>query len=150
MEKYIITIGSGNSKYGLNAFDKALLASGIGDYNLVKLSSILPPHASRVEAVKLPRGSILHTAYSSYIEHCPGKTICAAIAVAKPKDESLPGVIMEVSGEFRDEIGEEIVTSMARISMESRSINEYDIQKEFISMITQEGSNCVIAAVSIW
>ena len=36
----------------LNAFDNALLAAGLGDINLVKVSSIMPP---KVEMIPLPR-----------------------------------------------------------------------------------------------
>ncbi len=150
MNKYIITKGCGTSKFNLNAFDNALLASGIGDYNLIKLSSILPTNCHQVDSVDLPKGSFLHTAYSCCIENHLGITISAAIAVAIPKDKRLSGVIMEASGNYNIRAAEKIVCSMIRISMETRGITEYEIQRESISMQTKEGCNCVIAAVSIW
>ncbi len=150
MDKYIITQGSGTSKYDLNAFDKALLDSGIADYNLVKLSSILPANCQKVNAVDLPKGSFLHTAFSKYVENRPGITISAAVAIAIPKDRSLPGVIMEASGDYDLETANEIILSMVRIAMEARGITEYDIEKDSISMKTKDGFNCVVAAVSIW
>lgn len=103
MDKYIITKGKGNSKYDLNAFDNALLDSGIADYNLVKLSSILPANCQKVDSVDLPKGSFLHTAFSKYVENRPGMTISAAVAIGIPKDRSLSEVIMEASGDYNQE-----------------------------------------------
>lgn len=150
IRKYIITKGSGSSDYVQNAFDNALLASGVADYNLVKISSILPPRSIYVNLIDLPKGSYLHTAYSSYIERCPGKTISAAISIAIPRESSLTGVIMEAGGEYDLDTAEDIVVEMGRIAMASRNIKEYDIQKAAISMRTIIGFNCVFAAVSIW
>jgi arginine decarboxylase len=150
MDRYIITKGSGNSVYNLNAFDNALLSSGIADYNLIKLSSILPAKCYRQYTVDLPRGSFLHTAFSTCVDNRPGITISAAIAIAIPQDKSLSGVIMEASGDYGIESVNEMVCTMARIAMEARGITEYDIEKESISMQTKKGFNCVIAAVSIW
>lgn len=150
MGKYIITKGSGSSIYELNAFDNALLASGIANYNLVKLSSILPANCHRVNSVDLPQGTFLHTAFSSRIENRPGIMISAAIAIAIPKDKTLSGVIMEASGDYGIKIAGETVCAMARTAMEARRIAEYHIEMESISMKTMDGYNCVFAAVSIW
>src|SRR5262249_17098555 len=50
--KAATTSGSAEGTTELNAFDNALLAAGIGNINLVKVSSILPPNT---EIVDLPR-----------------------------------------------------------------------------------------------
>ena len=150
MEKYIITKGSGNSDFDLNAFDNALLASGIAEYNLVKVSSILPPDCRRVSSVDLPKGAFLHTAYSRCIENRPGITISAAIAIAIPNDRTLAGVIMEASGNYGIDTADEVVCAMAKIAMKARGISEFEIQQESVSMRTKVGFNCVVAAVSLW
>jgi len=49
----------------LNAFDGALLAAGIGDTNLVKMSSIVPPACKRIDPVKLPGGALVPVAYAA-------------------------------------------------------------------------------------
>ena len=48
-KRFFLTSGSGEASTELNAFDAALLAAKIGDTNLVKLSSILPPRAEEIE-----------------------------------------------------------------------------------------------------
>src|SRR3989344_3563037 len=50
-----LTYGKGTGKTELSAFDAALWDAGIGDFNLITLSSVIPPD-SRVEIRKLPRG----------------------------------------------------------------------------------------------
>jgi len=41
--QFFMVAGKGDSEYALNAFDLALLDAGIGNLNLIKVSSILPP-----------------------------------------------------------------------------------------------------------
>lgn len=150
MGKYIITTGSGNSAYELNAFDNALLDSGIADFNLVRLSSILPTNSILTDSIDLPKGSFLHTAYSSYTSRRIGVTISAAVAIAIPADKFMPGVIMEASGEYDSDTIRSQVTAMAGLAMKARGISEFEIKMDSISTLTEDGYNCVIAAVSIW
>lgn len=83
----------------LNAFDHALLAAGVGDTNLVRLSSILPPSCVRVTPFKLPYGALVPVAYADMVSSRPGAVIAAAVAVGIPLDPTLPGLIMEHHGE---------------------------------------------------
>ena len=48
LERFFLTSGWGEASTELNAFDAALIKAGIGDTNLVKMSSILPPGAEEV------------------------------------------------------------------------------------------------------
>jgi len=150
MSKYLITKGTGVSTYSLNAFDNALLTSGIADYNLIKLSSILPANSERDSEVNLPKGSFLHAAFAYHCDDRVGIVISAAIAIAIPDDTTFPGVIMEASGEYEKETIEEIVEFMAKTAMDSRGISDYRIEKESISMTTETQISCVFAAVAIW
>ena len=92
---FCLVKGSGEERTLLNAFDKALLDAGIGDTNIVRMSSIVPPAARQVSSLDLPRGGLIPTAYAHIDSDMPGQIISAAIAVALPGDLSLPGVIME-------------------------------------------------------
>ena len=147
---YFMTEGYGCSEYALNAFDNALMNAGIGDYNLIKLSSVLPPNCKKADFVNLPAGSFLHTAYACHIEASIGNRISAAIAIAIPRDSSLPGIIMESAGQKKEcEVIKE-ACEMARNAMNARSISDFDIHKTSISVITKAGINCLIAVVAIW
>ena len=54
--KLSVTVGAAEGGSLLNAFDNALLVAGIGNVNLVKVSSIVPPG---VEIEPIPAGATL-------------------------------------------------------------------------------------------
>ena len=45
----------------LNAFDNALLAGGIGNINLVKMSSIMPPAVRVISMPRIKPGALIPT-----------------------------------------------------------------------------------------
>ena len=96
--KLAVTVGKAEGGSLLNAFDNALLAAGIGNVNLVKVSSIVPPG---VEVVALPRikaGALVPTAYAAISSDVPNETVAAAVGYAIPDDPAKNGVIMEFHG----------------------------------------------------
>ncbi len=97
-KRFFLTSGSGDGSTMLNAFDAALIDAGIGDTNLVRLSSILPPGSTETEAFTFPKGSLVPLAYAEYGSDRPGTRISAAVAVGIPQDIHEAGLIMECSG----------------------------------------------------
>lgn len=97
--KFFLVSGSSDGFSLLNAFDGALLASGVGDTNLVRMSSILPPGCAEIKPrpKALPQGALVPVAYASITCDVPGETISAAVAIGIPEDASLAGLIMEYS-----------------------------------------------------
>jgi len=93
--------GKGSSVNGLPSFDKALLDAGVGNYNLVRLSSILPAEHVWVQpqdiTSHIQEGSLLPTAYSTITSDIEGDVIVSTIGVGLPVDHSHVGVIMEYS-----------------------------------------------------
>ena len=124
---FFLSTGSADGGSVLNAFDRALLAAGVGDVNLVRLSSILPPGCEQVEPFELPGGSLVPTAYAEATSSNPGETIAAAVAVAVPENSSEPGLIMEHHGvcSLDDATGE--VREMALRGMRHRERPVADI-----------------------
>ena len=92
------TAGHAEGGTTLNAFDNALLAAGIGNINLIKVSSILPPEVPVVELPKIKPGALIPTAYAAMTSETPGETIAAAVGYAVPDDPAKNGVIMEYHG----------------------------------------------------
>lgn len=87
--------GVGEARTLLNAFDQALLAAGIGDTNLLRMSSIVPPGTRQRTSLTLPKGGLIPVAYAHIDSDQPGDIISAAVAVALPDDAEQAGVIME-------------------------------------------------------
>src|SRR3990172_8461489 len=87
--------GSAEGLTPLNAFDNALLAAGIGNINLVKVSSIVPPDVDIVPLPQIKPGAVIPTAYSAIESAARGELISAAVGYALPEDRLKAGVIME-------------------------------------------------------
>jgi len=96
--KFFLTAGKGEATTELNAFDAALLDAKVGNTNLVKLSSILPPRCEEIQPYELPKGSLVPLAYSDFTSSAPGTVISAAVAVGIPEDASEAGLKFLVDG----------------------------------------------------
>ena len=96
--KVSVTAGTAEGGTTLNAFDNALLQAGIGNINLIKVSSILPPEVPVIELPKIKPGALIPTAYAAITSETPGQTIAAAVGYAVPDDPAKNGVIMEFHG----------------------------------------------------
>lgn len=133
LENFIIVVGSGRGKTYLNAFDAALYDAGISKYNLIKVSSILPPGAKEQEKIELPSGSLLPIAYGNIESSEEGTLITAGVSVAIPKSEDEHGVIMEYSGYLSEEEAKKLLIQMAEDAMVMRNIPIGEIKVKTIS-----------------
>lgn len=111
---FALVKGASEGRTRLNAFDNALLNAGVGDTNLMRMSSILPPGAIQrdIEHIELPKGGLIPLAYASIDSTTPGRFISSAIAVGIPEDETEPGVIMEFEDHSKLDNVEAIVRQM--------------------------------------
>jgi arginine decarboxylase len=142
------TAGRAEGSTTLNAFDNALLAAGIGNINLVKISSIVPPEVSLIELPKLKPGALIPTAYAAMTSDVPGETVAAAVGYALPEDPAKPGVIMEFHGTTGREAAEKAVREMLEEAFEVRGepIRE---SRVFAVEHTVERVGCAVAAVAL-
>ena len=84
--KFFVTSGSAVSAVSdLNAFDIALIRAGIGEQNLVPVSSVIPVGAEQTEPKELPMGAVTHCVLA-HIRGSAGETVSAGIAYAFRKD----------------------------------------------------------------
>jgi arginine decarboxylase len=97
--KVFLTRGQGQHKEKLVSFEKALREAGIAPYNLVRVSSIFPPHCrlvSREEGLKLLKpGQILFVVLSENATDEARRLISASIGLAMPKDPKRYGYLAE-------------------------------------------------------
>lgn len=147
---YKIVSGSGESKFPLAAFDKALRNAGIGDFNLVKVSSILPAHCMYSEEITLAPGSIIYVAYAS-ITITKGENGQTAVAVATAANSDENGVIFETSSKKNLENCEILVENMCNEAMEERNRKIEKIKKSSQKIFaTSEMFVSAISAVVMW
>ncbi len=147
---YFIVSGSGSGLSELNAFDCALLDSGLGNLNLVRMSSILPPCAKKIEPYQISYGSLVPVAYASKISANIGETISAAVAVAFPTDKRLPGLIMEYSSSNKSaEMAEKQAIKMATDGIKSRGWKVDHVESISREMRVEKDFGAVFAAVTL-
>ncbi|MDD3977588.1 arginine decarboxylase, pyruvoyl-dependent [Methanomicrobium antiquum] len=89
-KKVFFTSGSGSHQDRLTSFEMALRKASIECYNLVEVSSILPPRCriiSRQEGIKeLFPGSIVFTVISRLSSNEAGSRITSSVGMAIPKN----------------------------------------------------------------
>jgi arginine decarboxylase len=145
--RYFLCAGTGEASQGLVAFDRALIEAGVGDVNLVKLSSIIGPGCGRVEAFTPSPGSFVGVAFARCVSTTPGQRIASAVAVAHPTDVLRASVVMEYSGEGIDrETAERKVIDMATEAMKSRGL-EVRAVESIGAEHTVSGAGATFAAV---
>ena len=146
---FFLVSGRAEGKTELNAFDHASLEAGVGDTNLVKMSSILPPSCVQIEAIELPFGALVPMAYASMESSTPGEEIAASVAIAVPQDPTLPGLIMEAHGVGTKDELEQRAREMAIHGLQHRN-------REFKAVLSASVSwtivdcGAVFAGVVLW
>ena len=99
--KVFLVRGKGQHREKLVSFEKALREAGIAPFNLVRVSSIYPPHCRYVgksAGLKLlTPGQILFVVLSENATDRPGELIAASIGMAVPDDPAHYGYLAEHS-----------------------------------------------------
>lgn len=109
--KIFLTRGVGVAGRKLTSFEFALREAGIERCNLVRVSSIFPPHCellSREEGMKLIRpGAITFGVLAEIATDEPGRLVASSIGLANPSDPEHYGYLSEheAYGQTADECG---------------------------------------------
>ena len=134
--KLFLTKGVGKHKERLTSFELALRDAGIASQNLVRVSSIFPPHCKlipRKEGVKyLNHGEVVFAVVAETSTHEPHRLIASSIGVAIPADRSTYGYLSEHHsfGETEDQAGdyaEELAAEMLATTLDV----EFDTDKSW-------------------
>ncbi len=120
-QKVFFTKGVGTHKDKLTSFELALRDAGIAKYNLVTVSSILPPFCENISKAKgipmLNDGEIVFVVLSRNESNEHNRLISASVGAAVPADRSQYGYLSEYHsfGETEDKAGdyaEDLAASM--------------------------------------
>jgi len=147
--RYALVAGAGDAESGLNAFDRALQAAEGGQFNLVKVTSILPPSAQPGDIANLPPGGIVFAAIGTETSHQHGLNIAAAVAIGVPEDPAEAGVIMEGHWHCPATEAEERVRAMALQAMVDRGLKVARIESA-VADHHVEHVGSVAAMVLLW
>lgn len=135
----------------MTAFDAAVLNAGIGNFNLVKVSSIVPPNCRREgappEALLTP-GSVVPCAFAHGTAKHGDQPVSAAIGVAVPESPDDIGVVMEIAVSSDEDEARRMVRSMCQESMEMRSLGVKEILLASAQARPPEDEDCFSVAVA--
>ncbi len=146
---YTLVAAGAAGKTRLTAFDKALLASGVGNLNLVRVSSILPPGAIYQERIDLSPGSLCPIAYGSITSGLAGQKIAACVGAGIRQGSF--GMIMEFSGECEREEAETVIRAMLEEAFANRDLPLDEVRVKSVEIVVPEGLvACAFAAVPLW
>ncbi|RMD87134.1 MAG: arginine decarboxylase, pyruvoyl-dependent [Calditrichaeota bacterium] len=135
------TKGVGKSKEKLTSFELALRNAGIAQFNLVRVSSIFPPHCrliSKKEGLKeLKPGQIVYCVLSECATNEPHRLIAASVGVAIPKDRSHYGYLSEhhsygqkedVAGDYAEDLAASMLATILGVDFDPDA--SWDQKKE--------------------
>jgi arginine decarboxylase len=120
-----LTKGVGQHKEKLVSFELALRHAKIAPFNLVRVSSILPPHCKIVSREKglqlLSPGQVVHCVIAEASSNEHRRLMAASIGVAIPKDRSTIGYLSEhhsfgedeeTSGDYAEDLAAQMLATI--------------------------------------
>jgi arginine decarboxylase len=139
--KVFFTKGVGRHKEKLSSFELALRDAGIEKYNIVNVSSILPPHCkiiSKQEGLKLLKpGQVLFCVMVREATNEPNRLVVSSIGCAVPADRSTYGYLSEhhgfgetdeKAGDYAEDLAAQMLAST--LGVEFNPDTSYDERKE--------------------
>ena len=143
--KIAIVTGKDEGPTKLNAFDNALSDAGIGDVNLIKVSSMLSADAEIQKLPKLKAGAMVNCVLSEVTSDNPGDMITAVIAVAIGNEL---GCVVETTGINKDT--DELIgkaEEMVRYMMEKRDVAIRELRVEFSTTTVKNIASAIASVV---
>jgi arginine decarboxylase len=141
-KQIFLTKGMGRHKEKLTSFEMALRSAGIEQYNLVRVSSILPPECkiiSREKGLKLlSPGEIVFCVMSENSTNESRRLTAASVGLAIPRDKKEHGYLSEHhsfgqneedAGDYAESLAAEMLATT--LGVEFNEDASWDEQKEY-------------------
>ncbi|MBD3184099.1 arginine decarboxylase, pyruvoyl-dependent [Candidatus Poribacteria bacterium] len=142
-KQVFLTKGMGRHKEKLTSFEMALRAAGIEKFNLVKVSSILPPRCKIVTKDKgvkeLSPGEVVFCVMSENCTNEPCRLIGASVGLAVPREKDSYGYLSEhhsfgeneqASGDYAESLAAEMLATTLGVDVFDEDAS-WDEQKEY-------------------
>lgn len=154
-KKIFLTKGVGKHRERLSSFELALRDAGIAACNLVRVSSIFPPHCKlipRATGLKaLSPGEVVFAVLSENSTREPHRLIAASIGLALPADRDAYGYLSEhhsfgeteaQAGEYAEELAAEMLATTLNVDFDPD--RSWDEKKEIYRI-----SNKIVRTINI-
>lgn len=140
-----ISHGTGEGPTPLAAFDAALREAGVGDYNLIVLSSVIPPESQIVIGRHEPPadefGRRLYVVLARAEAIIPGEAAWAGLGWAQGDDDR--GLFVEEHGESEQGVREAIHASLSAM-IEARGVTFGPIRDEIAGVVCRDVPVCAV------
>jgi arginine decarboxylase len=136
-----LTRGVGRDKEKLQSFEMALRNAGIAHLNLVRVSSIFPPHCKLLSKTaglkKLSAGGITYCVMSDNATNEPHRLLAASVGLAVPKDRDNYGYLSEhhsygqndkTAGDYAEDLAASMLATILGVPFDPNI--SYDEKKE--------------------
>ncbi len=143
-----LTKGTGDGPTTLAAFDKALFDAGIANFNLLRLSSVIPPASTilRLKDHKMPIegewGDRLYVVMAEYRTAEIGIEAWAGVGWVVEKDSG-KGLFVEHEGTNRDKVERDIQHSLEAL-MVTRGVDYGEINMELNGVMCEDEPVCAM------
>lgn len=152
--KIYVTSGIGYGATKLAAFDEALSKSGIANFNLLRLSSVIPPNTEIVALDgSIPRyegsewGDRLYTVYAEMRVDTPGQEAWAGVGWVQFGDDKR-GLFVEHEGHSEQEVRADIEKSLKGLLKNRNNTNDLEIKMLVIGAKCQDQPVCALVVAA--
>jgi arginine decarboxylase len=143
-----VTYGTGVGATSISAFDSALLDAGVGNYNLIHLSSVIPPHHT-VVVTKIHKnedvwGERLYCVYADNYASEPGESAWAGLAWVTTTRAPYSGLFLEERGPSKNAVAEKLARGMSTM-IASRPNNTFGkVTTKIVGVTCKDEPVCAI------
>lgn len=164
--KIFLTKGTGQHKEKLVSFELALRNARIAPFNIVRVSSILPPHCKIISIDKglqeLSAGQVVHAVISEASTNERHRLVASSVGVAIPKDRNRIGYLSEhhgygedekTSGDYAEDLAAQMLATILGIEFDiNQSYNERLDQWKLSSQIvkTRNITQASVGRRNVW
>ncbi len=140
-KRVFFTKGVGKHRDRLSSFEAALRDAGIAQFNIVQVSSILPPGCKIISKQQGLRyivpGEIIFCVMSTNATNEPHRLIAASVGVAIPRDKNQYGYLSEYhsfgesevrAGEYAEDLAAQMLATTLGVEFDPNT--SYDERKE--------------------
>ncbi len=140
-KEIFIAAGKGTGQTILSAFDNALKDAGVFNYNLIRLSSVIPPNSkvTKIHRYNTPKDEYGHKLYAVFAEirsEKAGKYIAAGIGWYQLEDGRGLFVEHEIEGETEVAVESEISSRIYRSLEDLCKTRDIEFDKEKVQNLT--------------
>ena len=134
-------IGRGTTE--LSAFDAALVGAGVANFNVIRLSSVIPSNGEVVEVERCPFthcggwGDRLYAVYAEQRTSVPGQQVWAGVGWSQDRRTGR-GLFVEHEGDREQDVTDQIIASLRDL----HSIRGLDLGPIHTSVV---GATCIDA-----